>query len=87
MFLTALSVIACASQSLSPLKLQDRRLEVCVDKVGLCYYHKVCKKTKWYKKPKCYWSDGFVPFEDEKKRTQLRDMQFTCTSPLRFKTP
>ena len=60
---------------------------ICKDKVGLCWPHRVCKKTKWYKKAKCTWNDGFIDFNDKQKRKELIDMGFTCTSPLRKNRP
>ena len=85
MFLILLSVTSCGSASLSILKLRDRRLIICKEKVGLCWPHKVCTKKHWYSKEKCIWKDGFLDFNDKDTRQKLIDMGFTATTPDRFK--
>ena len=83
--LIVLSVISCTSLAYSVLKLKDRRLIPCLNKSGLCWPHKVCKKDKWYKKPKCHWDEGFMDFNVKEVREKLLDMGFSCTSDRRFR--
>lgn len=68
------------------MKLQDRRLYPCKSKPGLCWEHEVCVKEKWWKPAKCHWEDGFQDLTLQEKRDELRNMGFSCTSPMRFKT-
>lgn len=79
-----LFLVSCASAD-TILKLKDRRLIICKDKPGLCWPHKECTREKWYSPKKCVWKDGFQDMTNLKDRKTLRDMEFSCTSKMRFR--
>jgi len=87
MFWIILSVTSCGSETLSILKLKERRLIICKDKPGLCWPHKICKKKNWYSKEECHWDDGYLDLNDPEIRQRLIDLGFTATTNDRFDIP
>ena len=77
-------VISCSVVSVVP-QLKDRRLVLCKDKPGLCYYQELCKRDYPWSHKICTFIDNFIDFNNDQERQKLKDMGFTCTSSQRWK--